>query len=377
MTRILPADPQACAQAHRDEIDAAIRETLDGGTYVLGPAVTAFERELAAALGGGEAVGVASGTDALVLALWGAGIGSGDRVFTVSHTAVATVVAIERAGATPVLLDVDMQTLTLAPERLERALREDTGGSGRRAVLAVHLYGQPADMAALAALARRYELVVIEDCAQAHGGGLDGQPLGRFGAAAAFSFYPTKNVAALGDAGAVFTTDPALAARVRALREYGWRERYVSETRGMNSRLDELQAAILRVKLRHLAAEHARRRAVAACYDAMLGATGLMLPAPRPGAVHAWHQYVVRTPARDWLRRELDHAGIGTLIHYPVPVHAQPAYRDRLALDPAGLHESDVAAACVLSLPIHGHLSREAAEQVGRAVQRLLAGRRR
>jgi dTDP-4-amino-4,6-dideoxygalactose transaminase len=239
-------------------------------------------------------------------------------------------------------------------------------------VIAVHLYGQCADMPGVLEVARRHDLVVIEDCAQAHGASLGGRSAGSFGAAAAFSFYPTKNLGALGDGGAVVSSDPELGERVRRLREYGWRERYVSETAGMNSRLDEIQAAILSVKLRFLEAENASRSRCAEIYQARLEGTGVGLPAVRPGARHVWHQYVVRCRRRDALRRALDQAGIGTLIHYPVPVHQQPAYRGRLALDPGGLAHSEAAAREVLSLPMHGHLGESDAERVADAVRRAL-----
>ena len=292
-------DPRANYLAHKDEIDAAIAAVLAGGRYILGEQVAAFEREFAAYLGAGStegathAIGVGSGTDALHLALRACGIGPGDRVFTVSHTAVATVAAIELAGATPVLVDIDPATFTMDPNRLEEAVRRDEGGNSSNvkrhssivtrhsAIIPVHLYGHPADMAAILEIARRYDLWVIEDCAQAHGATIDGQKTGTFGDIAAFSFYPTKNLGALGDGGAVVTSDPALAEQTRLLREYGWRERYVSAIPGLNSRLDELQAAILRVKLRYLDAENARRRALAAEYDRLLADSSVRTPITR------------------------------------------------------------------------------------------------
>jgi dTDP-4-amino-4,6-dideoxygalactose transaminase len=225
-------------------------------------------------------------------------------------------------------------------------------------------------MPAVLEVARRHELIVIEDCAQAHGAELADRGAGSFGSVAAFSFYPTKNLGALGDGGAVVSPDQALVERVRRLREYGWRERYVSEQTGMNSRLDEIQAAILSVKLRHLEAENASRRRCAEIYQERLADTDLGLPAVRPGARHVWHQFVVRSPRRDRLRQALAEQGIGTLVHYPVPVHLQPAYRGRLALDPAGLAHSEAAAREVLSLPMHGHLAEADAERVAAAVRR-------
>jgi dTDP-4-amino-4,6-dideoxygalactose transaminase len=357
---IVPADPRANYLAHQAEIDTAVLGVLGRGAYILGPEVAAFEREFGAYLGGRPVVGVGSGTEALHLALRACGIGPGDAVLTVSHTAVATVAAIELAGAAAVLVDIDPATYTMSPAALEEALgrlrRE--GAPGRpRALIPVHLYGQPADMPALLDLARRHDLLVIEDCAQAHGAALAGRPAGAWGDAAAFSFYPTKNLGALGDGGAVAAATPDLADRLRALREYGWRERYVSELpRGMNSRLDEVQAAILRVKLRHLDADNRRRHELAALYDSLLAGGGLTLPRPGRAVTHVYHQYVVGAPRRDELREHLRARGVGTLIHYPVPVHLQPAYAGRVAV-PVPLRHTEHACRHILSLPMYPELS--------------------
>jgi dTDP-4-amino-4,6-dideoxygalactose transaminase len=335
----------------------------------------------------GHAVGVGSGTDALHLALRACGVGPGDRVFTVSHTAVATVAAIELAGATPVLVDIDPATFTMDPHRLEEAVRTEdegrkTGDAGsaaptvkrqtsvfrrRSAIIPVHLYGHPADMSAILEIARRYDLWVIEDCAQAHGATIDGRKTGTFGDIAAFSFYPTKNLGALGDGGAVVTSDPALAEQTRLLREYGWRERYVSALPGLNSRLDELQAAILRVKLRYLDAENARRRVLAAEYDRLLADSSVRTLATRPDVSHVFHQYVIRSARRDALQAYLRSQGIGTLIHYPAPVHAQPAYAERLSIG-EGLPHTEAAAREILSLPMFPELSDEQAAEVAKAI---------
>ena len=357
------ADPGAGVAARRDEIAAAIDRVLDGGHYILGPEVQAFEREFAAYLGVPHVVGVASGTDALVLALRARGIGAGDEVVTVGHTAVATVAAIELAGASAVLVDIEPPTCTLDPAAVEGALTPRT-----RALLPVHLYGHPAAMGALRALATRHGLALIEDCAQSHGATLDGRRTGSLGDAAAFSFYPTKNLGALGDGGAVATADAGVAERARRLREYGWRERYVSEVPGVNSRLDELQAAILRVKLRHLDEDNARRVALADLYAGALAETGVTLPVTRDNCRHVYHQFVIRHRGRDALREELRGRGIGTLIHYPVPVHLQPAYRGRLRA-PGGLARSEEAAATVLSLPMYPELAPERARRVAAAVR--------
>jgi dTDP-4-amino-4,6-dideoxygalactose transaminase len=359
---IAPADPRAGIFAHRAAIDAAIARVLDSRAYILGPEVETFERAFAAFIGCRHAVGVASGTDALVLALKALELGPDDYVATVSHTAVATVAAIELAGARPLLVDVDPATLTLDPAALARAFAAHPGRIA--AIVPVHLYGQAADLDAILALARQHGARIVEDCAQCHGARLGERRLGSFGDLAAFSFYPTKNLGAVGDGGLVATDDPGLAARVASLRQYGWGERYVSDRPGVNSRLDPLQAAILGVRLAHLDEDNARRAALAARYDAGLAASGLALPARRAGASHVFHQYVVRHEARDALRASLAARGVGTLVHYPVPVHAQPAYRGRVALAPGGLAESERAAATVLSLPIYPELGADRADRV-------------
>src|SRR5579863_1091699 len=327
--------PLAAYRAARARIDRAIARVLASGRYILGSEVEAFEREFAAYIGCRHAVGVGSGTDALVLALRALALPPGTQVATVSHTAVATVAAIELAGLVPLLLDVDPATYTLAPVALERAF-----GGGRRigAVIAVHLYGQAADLDALVPLARHHGATLIEDCAQSQGATLGGRRLGSIGDVACFSFYPTKNLGAVGDGGAVLTSNNDLALRLR----------------------------VLRVKLPGLDRANARRAAIAARYDRGFAKAGLGLPMRRAGATHVFHQYVVRTPRRDALRSALDRAGIGTTIHYPVPVHLQPAYRGRVVLDPGGLGESERAAREVLSLPMFPELG---AADVARVIE--------
>lgn len=369
LAHLFPGQPHANYLAHREGIDAAIRRVLDSGWYILGREVAEFEREFAEFLGAAHAIGVANGTDAIELALRALGIGAGDTVLTVSHTAVATVAAIERTGAEPLLVDIAPDTFTLDPARLEAAI---LASAKRRlkAVVVVHLYGHPADLPAILAIAKAHGLRVIEDCAQAHGAMLDGRHAGTWGDLAAFSFYPTKNLSALGDGGAVVTSDPALAARVAELRQYGWRERYISAVPGVNSRLDELQAAILRVKLRALAAENARRRELARLYSTGLAATPLRLPRVRENAEHVFHQYVVRTDRRDALLQHLQACGIPAGIHYPQPVHLQPAYAGRTALGSGGLPETERACREILSLPIHPQLSDEAVARVVEEIAR-------
>jgi dTDP-4-amino-4,6-dideoxygalactose transaminase len=364
---VLQSDPKANYLAHRGEIYEAVRQTLDGGRYVLGEGVGEFEREFAAYLGAKRCVGVASGTDALHLALRAVGVGAGDVVITVAHTAVATVAAIEMAGASP-LVDIDPATFMISPGAVESAIKNYRDRLRIKAVLPVHLYGRPADMRAICDIARRHDLKVIEDCAQAHGAAIGGLKVGVFGDAAAFSFYPTKNLGALGDGGAVVTNDALVAEQVGLLREYGWRERYVSDVAGFNSRLDELQAAVLRVKLKYLDEENARRREIARIYDDRLATTSLRLP-ERPGGVESvYHQYVARCVDREGLREHLRERGVGTLVHYPVPVHLQPAYRNRVLVHRGAMPETEQAARQVLSLPMHAQLSVAQAEHVCAAI---------
>jgi dTDP-4-amino-4,6-dideoxygalactose transaminase len=369
--RVAQSDPKANYLAHREEIEQAIAETLASGWYILGARVTAFEGEFADYLGVAFCVGVANGTDALALALRCV-VEPGDVVMTVSHTAVATVAAIELAGARPLLVDIDPATYTISPDAIEDALASYRGEGTIRAIVAVHLYGHPAEVHRIRDIARRHDLAVIEDCAQAHGAMIGDRKVGSFGDAAAFSFYPTKNLGALGDGGAVATRDAALTERLRLLREYGWRERYVSLIPGMNSRLDELQAAILRVKLKSLDAENARRCEIAEIYSEELKGRSLILPARRAGVSHVYHQYVVLSEKRNELQTRLREEGIGTLIHYPVPIHLQPAYHNRVALSPGGLPVTERVARQVLSLPMHPALSDEQVARVCEALRALV-----
>lgn len=367
MTDIPIVDLKAQYYGIRREVDDAIARVLQRGNFVLGEEVAAFEQEFADYLGAAFAVGVDSGTSALQLALLACGIGSGDEVLAPSHTAVATVAAIEMTGARPVLVDIELSRFTLDPERVAPAITPRT-----RAVIPVHLYGCPADLDPLLQLARRHNLFVVEDCAQAHGALYRGQKAGAWGHIAAFSFYPTKNLGADGDGGAVVTNDPALAERVRLLRQYGWRERFVSILKGINSRLDEMQAAILRVKLRHLDKWNARRRELARLYDELLADTGLTLPTQPRDAVHVYHQYVIRHPQRERLKAYLKENGVQTIVHYPVPVHLQPAYHD-LGHSPGSLPFSELAAGQVLSLPVYAEMDEEAISCVSRLIHAHLA----
>jgi dTDP-4-amino-4,6-dideoxygalactose transaminase len=369
LATIPQTDPRSDYLAHKQEIDTAIAEVLEAGSYILGQQVAAFEQEFSAYLGVAHAIGVGNGTDALHLALRACGVGQGDTVVTVSHTAVATVAAIELVGAEPILVDIDSVTLTMDPNQLEAAI---TNSRGRRvkAVIPVHLYGQPADLPAILEIAKKYALYVIEDCAQSHGASWEGRKTGAWGHLATFSFYPTKNLAALGDGGAIVTNDAGLADKSRLLREYGWRSRYFSLFPGLNSRLDELQAAVLRAKLRHLDDANARRQALARLYDNNLRAQASVQTPSCGKGVHVYHQYVVRSSERDALRSYLQTNGIATLIHYPAPVHLQPAYKDRVAVGMGGLSHSEEACQKVLSLPMYPQLADHKALEVCETLKR-------
>ena len=363
------ANPGAGYRALKTEIDAAVARALSSGWYILGNELRSFEAEFAAWLGVPHVIGCGNGTDAIALALRGLGIGPRCTVVTVSHTAVATVAAIEMAGATPLLVDIDPVHYTLDPAALEDVLRTPPPGLPPiRAVVVVHLYGQPADLDRIVPICRRHGVRLIEDCAQAHGARLHGQRVGTFGDAATFSFYPTKNLGALGDGGAVAVRDADLAARIAALRQYGWRQHYISSEVGVNSRLDEIQAAILRAKLPHLDAQNARRQAIAAAYTAAMPAH-LAAPAIRDGASHVFHLYVLRAQGRDALQADLRGMGVGTGIHYPVPVHQQPAYKGRLRVWD-GCRETERASAGILSLPLYPELTDDEVQAVCDAVRR-------
>lgn len=362
---LLPADPKAEFLSFAPEIRAAIERVLLSGHYILGPEVEAFESEFSRYLGIGHTIGVANGTEAIELALRAAGIGRGDRVATVANTVTATVSAIEQIGAVPVWVEIDPATMVMSAAALERVLK----ASPVKAVVPVHLYGQPADMPAISALCRAAGVVVIEDCAQSHGALIGGRRAGTWGDYAAFSFYPTKNLGALGDGGAVCTASAEGADRVRRLRQYGWRQRYIAESPGRNSRLDELQAAILRVKLPALDALNDRRRQLAAAYRPLLASLPLILPATADGVEPVYHQFAIRTPRRDALREALLPQGITCGVLYPVPVHRQPAYLDPACLLP----ETERACAEVLCLPCHPGISLANVETVAQAIRAFFA----
>lgn len=345
------------------EISAAVQRVLERGWYVLGPEVQAFEAEFAAYHGVPHAVSVANGTDAVELALRAGGIGPGDEVITVAHTAVPTVCAIERTGAQPVLVDINADTFTIDPQAIAAAITPQTA-----AIVPVHLYGHPADMPAILKLAKAHGLLVVEDCAQAHGARLNGQLVGTFGDLAAFSFYPTKNLGACGDGGAIITSDSSRAERLKRLRTYGQTTRYHHAERGMNSRLDEMQAAILRVKLPRLDEHNNQRRAQAQRYSMRL--RNVLAPSDQTTPYdihHVYHLYVIRTSNRDGIRTRLESEGVGTQVHYPIPVHLQPAYAD-LGLSSGSLPVTERICREILSLPIYPGLSNSDIDTVAASI---------
>jgi len=353
--------PFASLVPHEDAaaVRSAIERVVARGWYILGPEVDAFEREFAAASGAARAIAVGNGTDAIALTLRALGIGRGDEVITTPLSAAFSALAILMAGARPVFADIDPVRLTIDPRRVE-----DMIGSRTRAILPVHLYGQAAEMTAIAEIAARHGLIVVEDCCQAHLSTAGGRSVGTIGVAGAFSFYPTKNLGALGDGGAVVTNDPALAERLTRLRNGGQSSRYRHEEAGVNSRLDEMQAAVLRARLAYLPAWTARRRALAARYRAQLG-TDAVDAVPECDAGHVYHLFVVRTPARAELQAHLAARGIETLIHYPVPIHRQPALA---GADPADCPVASRVCDEILSLPLHPAMADDEVDYVADAV---------
>lgn len=338
-------------RAIETEVREAINRVLERTWYILGEECQAFEAEFAAWLGKGHVVGVGSGTEAIHLALRAAGIGHGDEVITAANTCVPTVAGIGASGATPVFVDVDPETLTLDPERLVAARTDKT-----RAIVPVHLYGHPCDMDPILDFAESHGLIVVEDCAQAHGAQYKGRMCGTLGHLAAFSFYPSKNLGAYGDGGAVTTPNRDHAETLRKLRNYGEETRYTHTIPGFNSRLDELQAAVLRVKLNHLDAWLAQRRALAEAYFAALRDEPVECPVEADWARSAWHLFPIRCESRDALQAHLREQDVHTLIHYPIPVHQQPAYRG-LGYNVGDFPVAEGACNTVLSLPFYAHLS--------------------
>jgi dTDP-4-amino-4,6-dideoxygalactose transaminase len=354
-------------RAIRAELDAAIHRVLDDCAFILGSEVAAFEQEFAAASGAAHGVAVNSGTSALHLALLAAGVGEGDEVITTPFTFVASVASIGYTGATPVLVDIEPRTCNLDPEKIEAAITPRT-----KAILPVHLYGQSSDMDPILEIARRHGLMVIEDAAQAHAAEYKGRRCGSIGDLACFSFYPTKNLSACGEGGMVTTNNPELAKTVRLLRDWGADKKYEHRLRGYNYRMEGLQGAVLRVKLRHLETWTERRIAHAQRYGELLSGRGVAVPAVMPWARHVFHQYVLRVKNRDGVQAKLQAAGVQTGVHYPKPVHLQPAW-SALGYGQGSLPEAERAAHEVMSLPMFAELEDAQVEAVAAAVVQAMA----
>lgn len=360
-------DLKAATDELSAEIHAAVARVVDSGWYILGPEVEAFEAEYAAFCGAAHCVGVANGLDALKLALIATGVGAGDEVIVPSNTFIATNLAVSQIGAIPCPVEPDPVSFNIDPERIEAAITPRT-----KAILPVHLYGLPADLDAVRAIAERHGLVVIEDAAQAHGARYKGRPIGGGSHAVAWSFYPGKNLGALGDGGAVTTDDPEIAERLRMLRNYGSARKYENSVVGYNSRLAPIQAAVLRTKLPYLEEWNGRRREIVALYTAQLAELDLVLPREPNWGESSWHLFVVQHPRRDWLQEQLAGRGVQALIHYPIPPHRQQAYAGE-AWAAAAQPIAEAMAAQVLSLPIGPQLSAAQAERVIGALQDILA----
>lgn len=351
----------ACLKKEQEAISGEIHEAIDRvlrrGWFILGEELEGFEAEFARYIGTKHAVGLNSGSDAILLALRALGVGDGDEVITPSHTFISTVDGIVRNGAKPVFVDIDPRTFCMDPARIEERITERT-----KAILPVHLYGQPADMGSIMAIAQRHSLFVVEDSCQAHGALYQGKKVGGIGHVGCFSFYPTKNLGACGDGGLVTTNDEEIAARLRLLRNYGQPRKYHHVLVGVNSRLDEMQAAILRVKLRHLDEWNERRRKSASLYDDLLSAADVVTPVELPHVRHVYHLYVVRSKNREWLLSRLVQNGVQSQIHYPIPVHRQEAYAN--VAPGLELPVTDQACAEILSLPMHPWLDPEEVRRV-------------
>lgn len=362
MQRIRFVNLDAVYDDLQDEINAAIHNVISRAGFILGNEVQEFEQEFAAYCGAKHCIGVGTGLDALVLTLKGLGIGRGDEVITAANTFVATALAIHHAGATPVLVDCDPATYCLDPRRLAEAVSSRT-----KAIMPVHLYGHPADMRAIQTIADEHGLAIIEDAAQAHGAKYDGRRCGSLGRAAAFSFYPSKNLGAMGDAGAIVTSDDDLAKWLRAARNYGSTVKYHHEILGCNSRLDAIQAAVLRVKLRYLDEWNATRRHLAGRYVDLLSPTGALLPQAVGDVDHAYHLFVIRCGNRDALAKKLAELGIETGVHYPIPIHKQPAFH-RGCMVPGSLQHTTSSCGEILSLPMCPYLTDQQLDTVAQAV---------
>ena len=360
-------DIQAQHETIRADVEAAVMAVMDRGIFILGPEVAAFEQEMADYLGVAHAVGVASGTDALVLSLRALGIGPGDEVIVPAYTFFATCGAVLQVGATPVLVDIDPATYCLNVGHLEQQL-----GPRTKAIIPVHLFGHPADMDAVLIIAEEHGLRVIEDNAQAIGASYEGRRTGSLGDVGCLSFYPSKNIGAYGDAGMVVTNDEDLASRIRMLRTHGWRRKYFPEIAGQNSRLDELQATILRVKLPHLDEWNERRRAHAVAYDELLSDLDIRTPIERPPARHVYHLYVIETEEREQVAEHLQSAGVDTAVYYPYPLHLVPAVAG-LGYRKGDFPVSEEAARRCMAIPLFPEMTAEQVEYVASVVRSVVA----
>lgn len=358
-TKIYCGHPPSQFVSYKAEILAAISKIFEEGPYILGSEVAEFEKEFAAYHNVPYAVGVGSGTDALALTLKACGIGKNDEVITVSHTALATVAAIVMSGATPRLVDIEPIFYTLDPEKIEAAITKKT-----KAIIPVHIYGQPCEMESILKVAKKHDLLVIEDCAQAHGATYQGKKVGTLGHAGCFSFYPTKNLGAIGDGGAIITRSKDLENRLKRIRQYGWDEERVSQEPGVVSRLDSIQAAILRVKLKYLDEDNQKRNKVASYYSEYLKNFEFLLPMIRPGSHHAYHLYVIQANNREEIKEKLLKEGIEAGVHYAMPAHCHPGYKNLVVIDKEGLSVTENIIQNILSLPIYPEFSQNDMDRV-------------
>ena len=355
------ANPLDQYNSYKKEIDTAISSVLTKGNYILGDEVKSFEQEFSDFIGVDYGIGVGNGTDALLVALKACGVGHEDEVITVSHTAVATATSIIMSGAKPVLVDIEPNFYSIDLSKLESAITEKT-----KAIILVHLYGCPAEIENIKKITKKHNIFLIEDCAQAHGAVYKDSKVGSFGDLSCFSFYPTKNLGAIGDGGMVLTKDDSLAERCFELREYGWKERYSSSTFGWNTRLDEIQAAILRVKLKYLDIDNKKRKRIAQMYKELLDDSIIELPKERKESSHVYHLFVIQSDNRDSLMEYLHQKDIFVNIHYPLPIHLQPFYKSILQTKELKITES--IAKKILSLPMYPELLDEEVEEVSAAV---------
>ncbi|WP_372719105.1 DegT/DnrJ/EryC1/StrS family aminotransferase [Novipirellula sp.] len=368
---ILTADPGRATRARIDELTQAFQSVIQSGWFVLGKQVESFEQAFSQWQQVSHTIGVANGTDAIELCLRACGVGDGDLVIVPTHTAVATATAVCRAGGEPLLLDIELDSFNLDLNQVEDAITQPNLKGKIKAIVPVHLYGNPCDMTRLKSLASAAGIAVIEDCSQAHGAKWEGQKVGCFGDAAAFSCYPTKNLGALGDAGLCVTASEAIADRIRFLRQYGWHERYVSDEVGMNSRLDELHAALLSIQLQHLNEDLETRKRIADRYRRELSGLPIDLPSVAPSSEHAYHQFtiLVAEDQRDLLQQHLQQHDIFAAVLYPMPIHLQPAYANPADKFPFGRHRAEQACKRLLCLPMHAFLSDEEVSRVILAIR--------